>query len=215
MLPGRRGIRIPGGLFHKGRSQLDFGFALASHRMPLEWNGRRVPGFFSGRIRQGLKTALQGRQNHYPEFRGRTMVNFGDRATTFQLPERESIGMPIYEYQCTEQDNGCALCRGAFEAIQGIHDPPLSRCPDCGRPVHRIISWCRAAVVEISEDHQRVERKIASYEKERMWSHAAELADTHAARVKDKAVKMRALENYEKAGYNTKSLEKHAKTETF
>jgi hypothetical protein len=44
-----------------------------------------------------------------------------------------------------------------------------------------------------------------------MWSHAAELADTHAEKIKDKNLKTRALENYKKAGYDADSLAKHAK----
>jgi hypothetical protein len=44
-----------------------------------------------------------------------------------------------------------------------------------------------------------------------MWSHAAELADKHSENIKDKSLKMRALENYKKAGYSTDSLAKHVK----
>ena len=44
-----------------------------------------------------------------------------------------------------------------------------------------------------------------------MWSHAAELADKHSEKVKDNNLKIRALENYQKAGYNADSLAKHAK----
>ena len=58
---------------------------------------------------------------------------------------------------------------------------------------------------------RHINRKIAAYEKEGMWSHAAELADTHAEKIKDNRLKMRAIDNYEKAGYNANTLEKHAK----
>ena len=44
-----------------------------------------------------------------------------------------------------------------------------------------------------------------------MWSHAAELADTHSEKTKDKGLKNRALDNYKKAGYDADSLAKHAK----
>ena len=44
-----------------------------------------------------------------------------------------------------------------------------------------------------------------------MWSHAAELADKHSEKTQDKGLKTRALENYKKAGYDTKLLDKHAK----
>lgn len=44
-----------------------------------------------------------------------------------------------------------------------------------------------------------------------MWSHAAELADKHSEKVKDEGLKLRALDNFKKAGYDADSLAKHAK----
>lgn len=43
-----------------------------------------------------------------------------------------------------------------------------------------------------------------------MWSHAAELADKHSEKIKDKGLKTRALDDYKKAGYDVDSLAKHA-----
>ncbi len=40
--------------------------------------------------------------------------------------------MPIYEYKC----NKC----GVFEAIQGIKEPPLKKCPTCKSKVERQMS---------------------------------------------------------------------------
>jgi putative FmdB family regulatory protein len=40
--------------------------------------------------------------------------------------------MPIYEYKC----NKC----GVFEAMQGIKDAPLRKCPTCKGKVERLIS---------------------------------------------------------------------------
>ncbi len=65
--------------------------------------------------------------------------------------------------------------------------------------------------MEKSEEHAGVENKIKDYENSGMWSHAAELADKHSEKTKDKNLKVRALENYKKAGYNADSLAKHAK----
>ena len=45
--------------------------------------------------------------------------------------------MAIYEYE--HLDQACARGR-VFEAVQSIHDDPLEVCPDCGRPVRRLIS---------------------------------------------------------------------------
>ena len=42
--------------------------------------------------------------------------------------------MPIYEYKC----NKC----GVFEAMQGIKEAPLKKCPTCKSKVERQISRC-------------------------------------------------------------------------
>ncbi len=119
--------------------------------------------------------------------------------------------MPIYEYQALIPEDGCNECRHGFEILQGVHDKPLIHCQHCGNKVKKIISWCRSAVVETSEAHAAVSKKITEYEKSGKWSHAAELADKHSEDIKDQSLKMRALDNYKKAGYNADSLAKHAK----
>jgi len=116
--------------------------------------------------------------------------------------------MPIYEYQSTDPTNNCTKCQRRFEVIQGIHDKPLSSCPNCGGDVVRVISWCRAMVVEPSEAQAGVEKKIAEYEKQGMWSHAAELSDKYAEKAKDEKARTRALEDYKKAGYDVDSMAK-------
>ena len=40
--------------------------------------------------------------------------------------------------------------------------------------------------MEKSEEHTSVENKIKDYERSGMWSHAAELADKHSEKIKDK-----------------------------
>jgi len=122
--------------------------------------------------------------------------------------------MPIYEYQAMDPEKGCRLCRTRFEHLQSLRDPALEGCPRCGGPVRKLISWCRAAVVEIPGDSAAVESRIRGYEKEGMWSHAAELADKHSEKTSDKALKTRALENYEKAGYDSGMLSRHANDES-
>ncbi|MBL7212191.1 MAG: zinc ribbon domain-containing protein [Desulfobacteraceae bacterium] len=119
--------------------------------------------------------------------------------------------MPIYEYEPLNPGTGCDKCENRLEIIQGVAEPSLSVCPYCSQRVKKVISWCRAAIVETSEEHARVHKRIGEYEKEGMWSHAAELADKHSEKVKDKDMKTRALENYKKAGYSVNSLEKHTK----
>ena len=117
--------------------------------------------------------------------------------------------MPIYEYEAVNSERACPKCREGFETLQGVSERPLSKCPECGKAVKKIISWCRAAVTETSDDHLSVERKIKDYEQSGMWSHAAELADKHSEKTKDKDLKLRAVESYAKAGYDTKPLDRH------
>lgn len=117
--------------------------------------------------------------------------------------------MPIYEYQAEQPKKSCRLCRRPFEVFQGLRDLPLALCPECGNPVRKLISWCRAAVMETSEEAVTAENRIRRYEKEGMWSHAAELADKQAEKNKDPDLKTRALENYEKAGYDSGTLSRY------
>jgi len=65
--------------------------------------------------------------------------------------------------------------------------------------------------METPEESARVEKQVKEYEAAGMWSHAAELADKHSEKSKDRSLKMRALDNYKKAGYDADSLDKHAK----
>ncbi|MEW6532673.1 MAG: zinc ribbon domain-containing protein [Thermodesulfobacteriota bacterium] len=114
--------------------------------------------------------------------------------------------MPIYEYQAVDPARSCDECRRAFEAFQRLNDQPLAECPRCGNPVKKLISWCRAAVMDMSEEESRVTASIREYETQGMWSHAAELADKHSEKTKDQGLKTRALDNYKKAGYDVDSL---------
>ncbi|MCF8144225.1 MAG: zinc ribbon domain-containing protein [Deltaproteobacteria bacterium] len=122
--------------------------------------------------------------------------------------------MPIYEYEAVDPRKACRTCAGPFEIIQGMDEPPLTTCPSCGRRVKKVISWCRAAIVETSDEHGRVNKSISEYEKAGMWSHAAELADTHSEKVGNHDLKIRALDDYKKAGYDLGTLEKHAQTKS-
>ena len=118
--------------------------------------------------------------------------------------------MPIYEYQAISSAKACPDCLRPFEVLQLLRDPPLSACPVCGRAVRKVMSRCRAAIVETPEDSVRVEREIKEYETSGMWSHAAELADKRSEETKDKSLRMRALDDYRKAGYDVDTLSKHA-----
>jgi putative FmdB family regulatory protein len=41
--------------------------------------------------------------------------------------------MPLYEYECKK-------CHHRFEKIQKFSDPHMKKCPDCGGPLHQVIS---------------------------------------------------------------------------
>ncbi len=119
--------------------------------------------------------------------------------------------MPIYEYQAMKPNNACHNCGEGFEIFQRINEKPLMTCPCCDNSVRKIISWCHSAVLETSEEHDKVTKGIKEHENSGMWSHAAELADKHSEKTKDKNLRLRALDNYKKAGYDADSLAKHAK----
>jgi len=118
--------------------------------------------------------------------------------------------MPIYEYEAVSPDASCERCRRGFETYQSLREAPLENCPDCGADVKRVLSWCRALVVERSEVETKVEQRLTSYEKEGKWSHAAELADKHSEKTQDRQMKTRALEDYKKAGYDVDSMVKNS-----
>ncbi len=48
--------------------------------------------------------------------------------------------MPIYEYEANDSEHACPHCRRGFEVLQRIPDTPLTACPECGAPVHKLIS---------------------------------------------------------------------------
>jgi putative FmdB family regulatory protein len=47
--------------------------------------------------------------------------------------------MPIYVYEAKDADQGCEKCKSGFEITQSIKDDKLTRCPDCGAEIFRVI----------------------------------------------------------------------------
>lgn len=119
--------------------------------------------------------------------------------------------MPIYEYLCRDAVRSCARCKKPFEVLQGVREAPLEHCPACGNAVRKIISRCRAAVVETPEEYMASEQRIKEYERAGMYSHAAELADKMAEKTGDSSLQSRAFDDYAKAGYDKSVLDRHAK----
>lgn len=108
--------------------------------------------------------------------------------------------MPTYAYRAADPDKSCSHCRKGFEMVQRITEPSLTDCPRCKNPVSRVLF--APAVVIKGSPMTETDRKIKEYEKEGMWSHAAELADKEAEKTKREDLRVRALEDYKKAGYD-------------
>jgi putative FmdB family regulatory protein len=108
--------------------------------------------------------------------------------------------MPTYVYITAEVKRCCDHCRSGFEVVQRITESPLTLCPRCKNPIRRILF--APAVVIKGGPVTETDKKIKEYEKEGKWSHAAELADKTAEKTKREDLKVRALEDYKKAGYN-------------
>ncbi|HSR13122.1 MAG TPA: zinc ribbon domain-containing protein [Thermodesulfobacteriota bacterium] len=110
--------------------------------------------------------------------------------------------MPIYEYEAASPSGKCRKCSSVFEVIQRLADPPLTSCPECRGPVRRKISRARVIVAGGARGSDPVEQQVADYERQGMFSHAAELADKESEKPEKAALKERAMEDYKKAGYN-------------
>jgi len=67
--------------------------------------------------------------------------------------------MPIYEYVASATP-GCASCRNGFERLQKLADAPVEVCPDCGTPVHRVLS---APQVVAGQGHVLRESNVAKH----------------------------------------------------
>lgn len=47
--------------------------------------------------------------------------------------------MPLYVYEAKSPEKGCAKCRAGFEITQSLKEPHLTKCPDCGAEIYRVI----------------------------------------------------------------------------
>jgi putative FmdB family regulatory protein len=108
--------------------------------------------------------------------------------------------MPTYVYRAVDSDKSCPLCKRGFEVVQRMTEPELVSCTQCKNPVQRVLFAPR--IVIKGSPVTETDKKIKDYEKEGMWSHAAEMADKEAEKTKRDDLKTRALEDYKKAGYN-------------
>jgi len=108
--------------------------------------------------------------------------------------------MPTYAYRAVESEKSCDHCQRGFEVIQRMTAPALTQCPRCKNLISRLLF--APAVVIKGSPMTETDRQIKEYEREGKWSHAAELADKEAEKTKRKDLRVRALEDYKKAGYD-------------
>ena len=62
--------------------------------------------------------------------------------------------MPIYQYEPKDPKRSCDHCRDGFEVLQQLSDDPLSTCPECDAPVHRVISAPAIGEFKTGLDHR-------------------------------------------------------------
>lgn len=60
--------------------------------------------------------------------------------------------MPIREYQASDPEKGCNLCRNRFERIERLNEPVLVKCPECGAELVRLISAPRVGASQGGAD---------------------------------------------------------------
>lgn len=66
--------------------------------------------------------------------------------------------MPTYDYHCD-------ACEHEFEHFQGINDPLLKKCPECGKPKLRRLIGAGAAVVFKGSGFYQTDYRSESYKK--------------------------------------------------
>ena len=66
--------------------------------------------------------------------------------------------MPTYEYQCD-------ACQHNFDEFQGINDPPLTKCPKCGKKKLRRLFGTGSAVLFKGSGFYETDYRSESYKK--------------------------------------------------
>jgi putative FmdB family regulatory protein len=66
--------------------------------------------------------------------------------------------MPTYDYQCQ-------ACDHTFEMFQGINDPHLTKCPECGKPKLKRLMGIGAAVMFKGSGFYQTDYRSDSYKK--------------------------------------------------
>src|SRR5438874_10665062 len=64
--------------------------------------------------------------------------------------------MPTYEYQCD-------ACSHNFDELQGFSDPPLKKCPKCGKPRLRRVLGTGAGIIFKGSGFYQTDYRSESY----------------------------------------------------
>ena len=85
--------------------------------------------------------------------------------------------MPTYEYECKS-------CKHSFEVFQSILDDPLTRCPECGNELRRLINGGSGIIFKGSgfyvTDHKEGRAEAAGSSKPVEKSTENNLGHTHS-----------------------------------
>ncbi len=60
--------------------------------------------------------------------------------------------MPTYIYENVDKAKSCKICAEGFEIEQGIKEPALTKCPECGSPIRRIITSVNISTAKSSKE---------------------------------------------------------------
>ncbi len=63
--------------------------------------------------------------------------------------------MPTYEYECK-------TCGKTFEVFQSMSDPAIESCPECGKPVRRLIGGGTGVIFKGTGFYKNDSRKASS-----------------------------------------------------
>jgi putative FmdB family regulatory protein len=107
--------------------------------------------------------------------------------------------MPTYEYQCD-------ACEHNFDEFQGINDPPLKKCPKCGKPKLRRVFGSGAAVIFKGSGFYQTDYRSESYK-------AAAKAEQEATKPADKSA-TNGKSTSESSESGAKAAKKKSKSET-
>jgi len=66
--------------------------------------------------------------------------------------------MPIHVYKANDRKCDCDCCRKGVEVLQNSGEPPLEKCPKCGRAVEKSISSFHLGISRTGLDRRAREK---------------------------------------------------------